>query len=195
MTPPVMTFRPWQFAPPPFPAHLFCASCALFPSLPSFPLLSSLLTLGPPLFPFALSPFPCSALVFLWGLVCSPPFLVIPLPPAVCPPGSWVVVQHVFVVCCKSPSRWHCVVLMVLTLVSLVQLFCSVCFLSRLVWVGTAASVVGRGCRCQVYNAWHQRLRPCVGISFYTMWSTLVPPPRDSAGMVLHFMHPMAPPP
>ena len=71
-----------------------------------------------------------------------------------------------------------------LTLVRLVRLLCPACPLSRLAWLGSAASVVGRGVWCQGNKAWHQRLWPCVGISLYTMWSALAPSPLDSAEMV-----------
>ena len=82
-----------------------------------------------------------------------------------------------------------------LTLVRLVRLLCLACPLSRLAWLGSAASVVGRGVWCQGNKAWHQPLWPCVGISLYTMWSALAPSPLNSAEMVLHFMHRMTPPP
>ena len=156
------------------------------PSLPSSPAAH----LWPFICPLSLSP-PLFWLVCFFRAWCTPLlFLLLSVsPPAVCPPGAGMVVQQFLVVWCKSPRCWYCDVYMDLTLVRLVQLFCPACPLSRLAWVGPAASVVGRGVRCQGCKAWHQRLRPCVGISLYTMWSALVPTPTDSAEMVLHFMH------
>ena len=130
------------------------------PSLPSSPAAH----LWPFICPLSLSPPLFWVGLLLSGLVYSSALsIVICLPPAVCPPGAGMVVQQFLVVWCKSPRCWYCDVYMDLTLVRLVQLFCPACPLSRLAWVGPAASVVGRGVRCQGCKAWHQRLRPCVG--------------------------------
>ena len=109
---------------------------------------------------------------------CSLSPFSLPLPPC----GGW---QSSVV--CLSPSG--------LTLVRLVRLLCLACPLSRLAWLRSAASVVGRGGWCQGNKAWHQRLWPCEGISLYTMWSALAPTPLDSVEMVLHFMQLLTPSP